>query len=76
MEAVSMQHLFGSNGKVNIFGWILFLGTVAFLVYSIWNCIVQMKKIRKEEGWQMKKIIELELNLRELRGYQYKESKA
>lgn len=73
MEGVSMQHLFLSNGKVNLFGWILFLGTLTLIAYSIWHNIVSINKIKRDEVKQIKKMTELEMNLRKVRGTQYEE---
>lgn len=71
MEATSMQHLFFSNGKIHIFGWILFIVMIAAFVFTIWNCIVSVRKLNRDETIQMKKMAELEMNLRAIRGNQY-----
>lgn len=72
MEATSMQHLFFSNGKVNIFGWILFAAMLAAFIFTIYHCWVSISKIKKEEKLQATKMTELEFNLRQLLGDKYK----
>lgn len=71
MEAVSMNTLYNSNGKVNWFGWIVFSGTLFIIGYSIYQLVMSIRKNRREEDFQMKKLTELEMNLRELRGDKY-----
>lgn len=71
-----MQNLFTSNGKVNIFGWVLFVGTIALIIFSICGYISSINKTKREENWYLRKMTEFEINLRELRGNQYKEAKA
>jgi hypothetical protein len=72
MEPVSMQNLYNSNGKINWFGWIIFLATIALILYSLYQCYLEVKQMNKDEQVQAKKMMELEMNLREVRGDQYK----
>lgn len=69
-----MQHLFFSNGKINIFGWILFTAMLAAFVITIYHCWISIGKLMRDEKLQATKMAELELNLREVRGNLYKES--
>jgi len=72
MESVSMNTLYNSHGKVNWFGWVMFLGTLLVISYTIYQFCVSIKRTNKSEEDQMKKLAELEMNLREVRGTQYK----
>lgn len=72
MEAVSMQTLYNSHGKVNWFGWIMFFGTLLIIGFTIYQFCTNIKKNSREEEDRIKKIMELEMNLREVRGNQYK----
>lgn len=72
MEPVSMSTLYNSNGKINWFGWIIFLGTLFIIGYNAYQWYINSKKIKRDEAMQEKKIMELEMNLREVRGNQYK----
>ena len=74
MEATSMQHLFFRNGKINIFAWILFIAMILAFAFTIYHCIISIGKLMRDEKLQSTKMAELELNLRELRGPQYKVS--
>ncbi len=58
-----MQHLFYSNGKVNAFGWILFLGTLGLIIVSIWNCFSSNAQAKKMLETYTKKMAELEMNI-------------
>lgn len=71
-EAVSMQNLYNANGKINWFGWIMFIATVILICYSIYQCHLNITKMGSNEENQTKKLNELEMNLREVRGNQYK----
>lgn len=75
MEAISTQTLFNSHGKINWFGWIIFLGTVFLIGYSMYQLYLSINKMNTDEEIQAKKMMELEMNLREVRGQQYKETK-
>lgn len=70
-----MHGLFFSNGKVNLFGWILFIIMLLAFAFTIFHCWVSISKIFKDEKVQAKKMTELEINLRALRGDQYQDSK-
>lgn len=72
MESVSMQTLYNSHGKVNWFGWIMFFGTLIIIGFTIYQFCISLKKNSREEEARIKKIMELEMNLREVRGSQYK----
>lgn len=67
-----MNTLYNSHGKVNWFGWIMFFGTLIVIGYTIYQFCINYKKNRRDEEAQMKKLTELEMNLREVRGEQYK----
>lgn len=71
MEAISMNTLYNSHGKVNWFGWIMFFGTLLVIGYTIYQFCINYKKDKLGEEAQMKKLNELEMNLREVRGGQY-----
>lgn len=73
-EATSMQHLFFSNGKINLFAWLLFVAMLAAFGFTIYHCIVSIRKLMRDENRQLLKLAELELNLREIRGPQYKQT--
>lgn len=75
MEAVSTNTLFNSHGKINFFGWIVFLGTLFTMGYAIYQLYLSINKMNRDEEIQGRKMMELEMNLREIRGAQYKESK-
>lgn len=68
---VSMQDLYNGDGKANIFGWIIFLGTVALIGFTIYQMYISLTKIKTDEAVQQKKIAELEFNIRAIRGDQY-----
>lgn len=72
MEPISMQTLYNSHGKVNWFGWTMFIGTLLIIGYTIYQFCMNIKKNNREEEYQMKKLMELEMNLKEVRGNQYK----
>lgn len=72
MEAVSMSTLYNSHGKVNWFGWIIFLGSLLAIGYTIYQLCINYKKNKRDDEAQVKKLNELEMNLREVRGGQYK----
>lgn len=74
MEAVSMQTLYNAHGKINWFGWIFFIGTLLIVVYTIYQWYENVQKKKKDEEMQTQKLMELEMNLREVRGAQYKKS--
>lgn len=73
-EPTSMQHLFFSNGKINIFAWLLFIAMLATFIFTIYHCIVSIRKLLRDENRQLLKLAELELNLREIRGPQYQQT--
>lgn len=68
---VSMQDLFTADGKANIFGWIIFLGTIAIIGFTIYQMYLSITKISTSDEEQKKKIAELEFNLKAIRGTQY-----
>ena len=72
MEPVSMSTLYNSHGKINWFGWIIFFSTLLAVSYTVYSFCVNYKKDRRNEEAQMKKLLELEMNLREVRGNLYK----
>ena len=73
-EPTSMQHLFFSNGKINLFAWLLFVAMLAAFAFTIYHCIVSIRKLMRDENRQLLKLAELELNLREIRGPQYQQT--
>lgn len=75
MPETSMHNLFLSNGRFNIFAWILFIVMILAFLLTIIHCWFSISKIFKEEKIKSQKMLELEMNLREIRGNQYKESK-
>lgn len=70
-QSVSMQHLVTPNGKHNIFGWVIFISTVVLILFSIYQAYKSIAKMQKEETVQERKMKELELNVRSLRGDLY-----
>lgn len=71
MSAVSTQHLFFADGKANIFAWILFIATLILVFFAIRQAYIQTRKIQVSDEEQQRKLAELELNLRAVRGGQY-----
>ena len=74
MNGTSMYSLFTSTGKVNIFAWILFALMLTAFIFTIYTNWFTLRKMVREETRQLFKMAELELNLRELRKDEYKES--
>lgn len=74
-EGITMNHLFASNGKANIFGWIFFIATLILVGFALYQSYLTIKKMQVSEEGQVKKLKELEMNLREVRGAQYKDIK-
>lgn len=72
MEAISTQHLFHSNGKFNIFAWVLFIATLLLVIFAIRQAWAQTQKIQFDDKEQYKKLAELEMNLRTVMGNSYK----
>lgn len=72
-EAITMQTLFSSDGKAQVFGWILFIATLVLIVGSVWNCIASVSKLKKEDAEQSSKLVELEYNLKKVMGTNYTE---
>lgn len=70
-NVVSMQNLVNANGKHNLFGWIIFISTVVLIFVSIYQGYKAISKMNAEENIQERKIKELEMNIRALRGNQY-----
>lgn len=68
---VSMQDLFTADGKANIFGWVIFIGTILIIGFTIYQLYLTITKIRTSDESQQKKIAELEFNIRAIRGDQY-----
>lgn len=71
MEAVSMQNLYNSKGKINWFGWIIFIGTIALIFFNLYQVYLNLQGMKKREQDQANKLKELEMNLKALRGNQY-----
>lgn len=70
-HTVSMNNLVNSDGRHNLFGWIIFIGTVALIAYSLYQGYKAITKMEKEEDVQEKKMKEIELNLRMVMGDRY-----
>lgn len=68
-----MQHLFFRNGKINIFAWILFISMIVAFAFTIYHCIISVRKLMRDEKLQSTKMAELEFNLRTIMGSQYKQ---
>lgn len=71
MEAVSTTNLFKSNGKINWWGWIAFTGTLLIIGFTIYQWVESIRKRNREENYQMKKLMELEMNLKTILGDKY-----
>lgn len=74
MEALSTQHLFTSGGRINPWAWILFIATLILVIFAIRQAWVQTQKINLTDIEQEKKLTELELNLKAVRGSAYQSS--
>lgn len=74
MPTTSMHNLFFSNGKVNVFAWVLFIVMIIAFLFTIGHCIFAIRKIMRDENRQVSKMAELEMNLREMRGPQYQQT--
>ena len=48
------------------------MGTLLLIAVTIYQAIVTIKKLKKEENSTTKKLAELELNLRDIMGPKYK----
>lgn len=68
---VSMQDLFTEDGKANIFGWIIFLGTIAIIIFTVYQLYLSIVKIKTSDETQQKKLAELEFNLKAILGDKY-----
>lgn len=71
MEAVSTTHLYKANGKINLWGWVGFTGTLLFIGFIAYQWIESIRKRNREENYQMKKFMELEMNLKAILGDKY-----
>lgn len=71
MDPISTQHLF-VNGKAHFWGWLLFIATLILVVFAIRQAWAQTHKIQFDDKEQYKKLAELEMNLREVRGSAYR----
>lgn len=58
------------NGKINIWGWILFFFTLAFLLISIVQLCHYIRKLGKDD-YQDIQLRELQHNLRKVMGDKY-----
>lgn len=63
-RTLSTNTLMNSDGKPNIIGWVLFIGTLALIIYSCVQSHYAIKQMAKDEASQKDKMAEFELNLR------------
>lgn len=69
-----MQHITRSDGRINWWGVFFYLGTFTLLMFTLYQMYLSIRRGKSADILQYAKIRELETNLREVRGNQYKEN--
>lgn len=67
---LNMYDLVTTNGKANIWGWLICIGTILLIFVSIYQLVLSIRKLHKDDAQDIR-LREIELNMQKLMGGTY-----